>query len=283
LVVTLEIGDLDQRGVLPYRKLVVGETVRRDDFLASGVLAPLEGRDLRAGVDGVDALAGQGVPEADGSVRSTTSGSEEVLLEGGPSESLDRGGVVGEGELGGVLVDIVDVDNVVIATRSELRTVVRPLEATDLLGVVLERGDEVVLDADVVVVDRGIARAGGEHVLVPGQSSDAGRVTSESAEGLAGLSIPQLDTAIVGTDGDVTSFLGPLDRGDGVRSLSRHQLYDGTVRGVPEVGSVGQSNGKDVVRGPIQEVKVVIVSEAWGIEDSLGVGGNVSGDFLVSR
>jgi len=114
--VSSQLGGLSKGRVLPDGKLVLGISVRRNDFLASRVLGPGQLGYLRSSIDGVDACSSGDVPELDASISGTSSSGQEVSLPGAPGESLDGSSVIGEGELGGRFGHVPDVDNVVVST-----------------------------------------------------------------------------------------------------------------------------------------------------------------------
>ncbi len=166
-----EVRNLDHRGVLPQRELVLGEAVRRENLLL--VLAPHERAHLRVGVDLLQESAGGAVPEADLPVGSAAARCEEVGLVGAPSEGLDRSSVVQDLVTRGSLGGVPDVEDVVVAAAGELLAVDGPLEAADLLGVrVLEARCHVLGDANIVVDDGAVAAAAAENVRVPCESAN---------------------------------------------------------------------------------------------------------------
>ena len=70
--VARELSGFDHGGIFPDAK-VVGPAVGGDDLLV--VARPLEGADLSAGVDGVEASASGGVVEANGGISGASAGS----------------------------------------------------------------------------------------------------------------------------------------------------------------------------------------------------------------
>lgn len=171
-----QFSSLGEGRVLPDAQLVLSVSVRRDQFLASG--GPDDGRYLRESINRVEASTSVGVPETDVSVSRSSSSSEEILLPWAPSESLDSSSVIGERELGRGLVDVPDVDNVVVSTRSKLKTIVRPLESTDFLSVVFQRSELGSSDSNIVINDGRVLGSSAQHVVVPGEGSDASSMTT---------------------------------------------------------------------------------------------------------
>jgi len=175
---------------------------------------------LRVGVDLVEERARRAVPEAHLAARRPPPRSEEVGLPRAPSQGLDCGAVVKDLMAGGSLGGIPDVEDVVVATRSELHPVGAPLEAANLLRVgTLEARGDVLRDAHVVVDDGGVTRTGRQSVRVPRQSPDPGAVALHRADLAHAADVPDLNLGVVGADGNVVAVLHPRDRSDVVRLL----------------------------------------------------------------
>lgn len=85
--VALQLRNSNHGGILPDDELVLGKSVSRDELLV--VEAPLQGADLRARVDRVQADAAGGVPEADMAICRSSAGGEEVRLERRPRQRLN--------------------------------------------------------------------------------------------------------------------------------------------------------------------------------------------------
>ena len=147
-----DLSTLDQAWIRPHAKLVVWESVGGNNLLVRG--GPSQARDLRAGINGVDTSAGGGVPEVDVLIKGTTTSREEVVLPWTPSKSFDSGLVVSLGKARSVQsAGIPDVDQVVVATGSELGTIGAPLKSANLRGMRHKRSDLVISNADIVVDD----------------------------------------------------------------------------------------------------------------------------------
>lgn len=136
------------------------------------------------GVHRVEASTSVGVPELDATVSAAASRGEEVLLKKelsktntsckvylpwAPGNGLDGGCVVFEGELrsnsaGG---GFPDSKNVVVATRSKLKTIGGPFKSANFLSVVLEGCSVVLLEPHIVKEDGGIAGTRGKNVTIP--------------------------------------------------------------------------------------------------------------------
>lgn len=283
--VASEVSNLDEGRELPDGELVLREAVGREELLLSG--GPDKRADLGVGVDLVDEGAGLGVVEANVAVSSARASGKSVLLPRAPGKSLDGGSGLVEGEAsrsgGG---DVPDVAEVVVGTGGELSAVVGPLEAADLLGVTLESGEVVLGNANIVVEDVGVAGARREDVVVPSKGRDTGLVTGHGADLLLALNRPELHKVVGGADSNVRAVSHPGHGGhDGVGvsgGVELEELVDGAVGGVPEVDGGAESNGDLVLGGPVKEVEVVVIDEAGGIEDALGLSSNVTEGTLGS-
>jgi len=186
-----------------------------------------------------------------------------------------------------------NVQEVIITARSELRTIRGPLQADNFLRVgVLPPGKEGILGANIAVDNGMVAGPRGQNVLVPSQSPNTISMIIEAPQFLALVDVPKLNTRVTirGTDGDVGGGKGnPGNGGDGVTFSDLHQLVDLTGGGVPEVDTLVEGDGEDVVLRPVQEIKVVIILHLRGIENALGERGDVAevvavllvGDFVV--
>lgn len=90
--VTREFRHFDHRGIFPQAKLVLAEPVGAQNLLL--VLAPLQRTHLGLSIDAVDTHTSVRVPEFDAAVSSSTTGSEQVTLEGAPGQGFDGSLVV---------------------------------------------------------------------------------------------------------------------------------------------------------------------------------------------
>lgn len=70
-----KLGGLSHGRVLPEAYLVLREAMGRDQFLTMD--GPLEGAHLGLGIDGVQELAGCGVPKLNGTVSSSSTGGKQ--------------------------------------------------------------------------------------------------------------------------------------------------------------------------------------------------------------
>lgn len=194
-LVTHHLTDLDQAGVLPNAELILSKSVTGDElFVLSG---PLDGAHLTLGVNLVHANTSLCVPEANGAITSTTAGGQQVRLPRAPRQGLHGGAVFSESELGGLLVHLPNVEQVVVAARSELSAVVTPLETADLLGV-SSPGRQVRRSlTNIEVHDAAVATASGEHERVPSECTDTGLVALEGTDLLALSNVPQLNLAAI--------------------------------------------------------------------------------------
>jgi hypothetical protein len=70
------------------------------------------------------------------------------------------------------LIHLVENEELVVVSSTGELSIRTPLETANLLLVNRNLVREVILDADVAVNDEAVVRAGGEDVIVPGESAD---------------------------------------------------------------------------------------------------------------
>lgn len=84
---TGELRHLCQRRVLPYDDVVLRITMSAHQLV--GTLRPGEVAHLRVGVDRLERLARDGVPEPNGLVSRAPTRGQDAVLVGGPGDGLD--------------------------------------------------------------------------------------------------------------------------------------------------------------------------------------------------
>ena len=128
------------------------------------------------------------------------------------------------------------------------------------------------IELTVVVEDGGIpAPRAQDGAAIPCQASDPSRVAFHGPHFAERRGIPELDLAVVQTNGDVLPIRAPVDACHGTLFLipNLHQLLNGTAARVPQVHSVTQGYGDHVLRTPIQEVQIVVIQQLWCVQGSL--------------
>ena len=98
-----------------------------------------------------------------------------------PSDRLDSGGVLGKLPEWSVAKLVPDNQLVVVASGCELSIFLVPLQSADLLLMSDELAKPLLWLADVAVVDKAVARASCEDVVVPCQSTNSLGVTSHGS------------------------------------------------------------------------------------------------------
>ena len=131
LGVAVELSNLGHGGVLPDRQLVLGEAVAGDDLLV--LLVPQQRRDLRLGVNRVDAGTRDRVPEADVAISRATTSRKKVALPWAPRKSLDGCGVLGH-RVNLVAIEAPDVHEVVVGTATSNQEEGKEKELTSRMG-----------------------------------------------------------------------------------------------------------------------------------------------------
>lgn len=191
-------------------------------------------------------------------------------MPGAPRDGLDSSTVVGLGELGGSKRSgVPDRDQVVISASSKLSSIGAPFKTANLAGVGHKLSDLVLCDAHVVVVDKTRAGTGGQDVLVPSHNTNTGLVAEHASELGALLDVPNLDFTRAETDTNVSAIAGPLHRRNVSVGRALQEGSNGARVGGPDVDGTLEPDGNLVARRPVEQVKVVIINKARGIEDAL--------------
>ena len=151
--------------VSPQDQLVVSKAVRRHKL--SVVDRPLDRAHLRLGIDFVQALPIASIPQANAPISRPPPRSQQICLERAPRQCLDCGLVSVDGKPSLVTSRLPDVEHIVVATRSKLRGLGTPFEATNLLRMPLQLCNTVLGCPNVVVDDYAIPAATAEHRPVP--------------------------------------------------------------------------------------------------------------------
>lgn len=122
-------------GVLPDDDLVEAVAVGADNLIHAR--GPHEVTNLRSGIDAVEGLRVERVPEADMTVGCAPARCQEPVLVRRPRHCLDRGGMIRESTygLGGCTCTraVPHQEFVVISPRGEMFAVERPFQTTDFL------------------------------------------------------------------------------------------------------------------------------------------------------
>lgn len=148
---------------------------------------------LAPGVDPVERLAGQGVPEANATVGSASARAHHAVLVRGPSDSLDCRLVLTEPDMRlRVVVARPDKQLVIVAATCKLLLVRGPFEAADLLLVAIEPREVVVLLTPVPVQYALIAAASAEQACLPSDASDSALVSEHTSDLRLSVYVPFL-------------------------------------------------------------------------------------------
>jgi hypothetical protein len=264
--------------VAPDADRVVWEAAGADNLLV--MWAPAEAGDLRTSIDTVDASTSGGVPEVDVAIIRTTTSGKDIWSPWTPAESLDGSLVVGLGELwSGEGASIPDGDEVVVATSSKLSAISAPLKSTNLGGVGNELGDLVLGDADIMVEDEAAASTSGKGVVVPAHNTNASIMTVHTSDLSTLLNVPDLNLSRTEADTNVSSIAGPLHAADiGIwAGLEERADRSGLCR--PDIDVALKADGDLVVGAPVEEVEVVVINKARGIQNSLWCSCNASSEL----
>jgi hypothetical protein len=178
--------------------------------------------------------------------------------------------VVGLGELWRrQRAGVPDRDKVVIPTSGKLSSVRSPLKTTDLRGVRYELGDLVLCNANIVVEDETRPGAGGQGVLVPAHDTNAGVMAVHASELGALLNVPDLHLSCAESHTHIGAIARPFDTADiGIRAGFQERT-DSSGLSRPDIDIALKTDSNLVARGPVKKIEIVVVYEAWGIQNSL--------------
>lgn len=89
--------------------------------------------------------------------------------------------------------------------------------------------------------------------------------------------IPYLNGALVSPYSQVCATLRPTDGTNGVVRPQIAELGDLAAACIPQVDAIPQSDGEDIVRGPIHEVEVEVVLQCGRVQHLVGRPGDLPG------
>ena len=117
------------------------------------------------------------VPEADMAISSTTTCRQETILVRRPADSLHCSCVLVEFHDWFIRVKVPNHELVVIATRSELLVVKRPLQPANFLLMACHLLEVLTWSTKISLQDVAVATASANYRLVPGNGADSTNVT----------------------------------------------------------------------------------------------------------
>mmetsp|Transcript_31408 Transcript_31408/g.59737 ORF Transcript_31408/g.59737 Transcript_31408/m.59737 type:complete len:488 (-) Transcript_31408:17-1480(-) len=277
--------NLLHRWVFPDNNLIQRITMRTNKLIA--ILRKGQIANLTPRINTINPLPRQTIPKANTPIRRSPSARQQPMLMRTPSDRLDRRRMIRKRvKRLSVLLHIPHQQLVIVPARREHGTLVeRPLQPAHLLLVPAQPHLVRRIRPRIAEVDEPIARSrreeggmsGGRSARapasreLPGERADAGRVSRHGAHELRRGCVPELDVAAGAADGEVTSALAPRDGGDGVLGGTQiAELGDAGGGGAPEVDAASESDGEDVLGGPVDEVEVKVVLERRRVEDLCG-------------
>jgi len=101
------------------------------------------------------------------------------------------------------------------------------------------------------------------------------RVAVERPDVLLVLDVPDLNAAFECSDAEMVSLLTPRDRCHLVARTKIDKLSDVRSVGVPDVNRLPKGHSECVLLRPINKVKVKVIAQAWGVQDTERVLGNL--------
>ena len=270
--VALKLLDGRHGRVFPQAQVIAGKAVGRKNFFLKRI--PLQGTDLRSGIDGIQDGASARVPELDGAIGRSTARSQQVAFVRGPSQSFDRRLMFRQLEtrlrtarLGGVP----QANKIVVATTGERVAVRAPRQTADLLAVSFESRDIVTGDTDVMVDNGTVRTATRKVVTIPRQRTDTGRVSIHVTDTLAFVGVPQLRHPGRNSHRQMRpTFLHPFYGGNvRVRTfVERAKLLNVAGARIPKVDRLVQGDRQHILFVPADEVKVKVVLKIGCVENT---------------
>jgi hypothetical protein len=148
---------------------------------------------------------------------------------------------------------------IVVTARGQLPVLSIPAQPTNFLLMAREATEVLIRRADVAVVDETVAAARGEDMIVPSESTNAGRMPRHCAKTTGLLRVVDLHEALICADGDVAAALDPGDGGYEVVVFEFAEFGHFAAGRVPHVNAGSQANTEDIGGAPVDEVEVKVV------------------------
>lgn len=164
------------------------------------------GTDLTTRIDLTQETTREGIPEPNLHIRRPSSTSQNPMLVRIPRNRLDRSDVFRKPVQWRVGHSIPYEQLVIVPSARELVLLYVPLESTDFLSMTRELRDVVRGNSDVAVVDESIVGSRTENVVVPGECTDARRVSTHRTDQSTLVRVPDLDTTRFRTNRELRSL-----------------------------------------------------------------------------
>lgn len=155
---------------------------------------------------------------------------------------------------------------VVIASRSQLLIIPRPLKSTDFLAMAIQFSKVTFLTSHVSVKNCLVTASRTEESIVPGNTANATLMAVEGPHDLLLGRIPDLELTCVGTHSEVMTISAPLDTCDSIVWSDVWEFGNLWSRCVPKVNTWAETHGQNILRRPVNKIQIEVVSQTRSIE-----------------
>mmetsp|Transcript_20181 Transcript_20181/g.41996 ORF Transcript_20181/g.41996 Transcript_20181/m.41996 type:complete len:229 (-) Transcript_20181:1302-1988(-) len=227
--------------------------MRADYFVA--VFTPSQVAALTACVKTADSLSSQAIPKSNAAVCSSTSTCQKSVLVRRPCNRFYGSGVVGKGvDWLVVFRNIPNKKFVIVASRCQHATfIMRPLETTNFLLVSIQTHLIRLLRPRISDVNQPIPAPRRQIMLprsgfLPRKRPNTSSVPFHASHSLLLRGIPQLDFALSGANGEMSTTLGPCNARDDIFSGGKIAQFGNSACGCgPKVDGGTESHGEEVL------------------------------------
>ena len=153
----------------------------------------------------------------------------------------------------------------------------RPAKATYFLAMVSQLLSHLIMSSEVSHQDCLVFASRSQHWwnrTVPGERTYSPCMSRQSSYLFPFSYVPYLNLSALGPYTQMVSTVGPAQRSDLVFFWHRAKLLNRWSCSVPHIDWVFKSYCKDVLRRPINQVEVKVITKAWGIKNSVRVWGD---------
>lgn len=268
-------GYLLHCGILPHNDLVQRVAVRAHQLVVR--LREDEVADLRPRVDAIQRIQIDRVPESNALVCRAAASREEASVQWRPVDCLHSCLMLGEFHQRLSTGRRPDEQLIVVASGGELVLVVQtPSESTDLLTVVGELhvtvgGRTQVSHENCPVLAAGGYDRGG-HV-VPGEGAHPAQMALQRPDFLLFIDVPNLNLSGLRTNAQMIAFVGPTERSHLIEIAEVTQFRHGQRGGIPNIHRRFKCHCKDVLRGPVDQIQVEIITKSRCIQYTIRITG----------
>ena len=99
----------------------------------------------------------------------------------------------------------------------------------------------------------------------------------EGPDDLVRVHVPDFCGTVISADGHMVALVAPTDAGDGVLVLKLAEFRNLAGAGGPDVDGAVETNSDDILARPVDQIKVEVVGELWGVKYLVRSLGDVAG------